>query len=189
MTDIKKPTMLVFMGGQGAGKGTYARLLMKEHEYDYVETGAILRQMPADSVIGQKILRGELVNDEDLFQIMSDAMKTDKDIIVDGFPRTIGQAEWIVKNYADKFDVQVVFLNISEEKMYAHIKNRIAEGQNRADDNDEAAVRKRIESFKSNTLPTIEWLRNVPNVRFFDMKLPTDEIDKNFAYVKEMLNK
>lgn len=188
MTDTK-PTMLVFMGGQGAGKGTYARLLMNQHEYNYVETGAMLRKMPTDSIIGQKILRGELVNDEDLFQIMSDAITTDRDIIIDGFPRTIGQAEWIVQNYSDKFDIKIVFLNISEEKMYAHIQNRIAEGQNRADDNDENAVRKRIESFKTVTLPTIEWLRGVDTVHFYDIKLPTDDIDTNFAYVVEKLSK
>ena len=82
------------MGGQGSGKGTFANLLRKQHDYNYVEAGAILRAMPADSDIKQKISRGELVGDDDLFPIISQHMSTDKDIIMDGFPRTIGQAKW-----------------------------------------------------------------------------------------------
>ena len=93
-----KPDMIVFAGGQGSGKGTFAKLMLKQHDYKYVETGAILRQMPADSEIGQKIARGELVNDNDLFQIIGQQLAVNNDIILDGFPRTIGQAKWLIEN-------------------------------------------------------------------------------------------
>ena len=52
-----KPIMFVFMGGQGSGKGTFANLMLKQHDYKYIETGAILRNMPADSELGKKIAR------------------------------------------------------------------------------------------------------------------------------------
>ena len=178
-----KPQMIVFMGGQGSGKGTFAKLLMQQHDYNYVEAGAILRAMPEDSDIKQKISRGELVGDADLFPIISQHMSVDKDIIIDGFPRTIGQAKWLIDNYAEKFDIKVVFLNISEETMLAHIQNRIKEGGNRADDADTAAVQKRIAAFKSTTMPAIQWLSTLDNVKFYDINLPGDDIDINFAHI------
>ena len=183
-----KPEMIVFMGGQGSGKGTFANLLRKQHDYNYIEAGAILRAMPADSDIKQKISRGELVGDADLFPIISQHMSTDKDIIMDGFPRTIGQAKWLIDNFADKFDIKIIFLNISEETMLAHIQNRIKEGGNRADDADEVAVQKRIAAFKSTTMPAIDWLSTLENVKFYDIHLPTDDIDTNFAHIVKTIN-
>ena len=183
-----KPQMIVFMGGQGSGKGTFAKLLMKQHDYNYVEAGAILRAMPADSDIKQKISRGELVGDNDLFPIISPHISTDKDIIMDGFPRTIGQAKWLIDNFADKFDIKIIFLNISEETMLAHIQNRIKEGGNRADDADTGAVQKRIAAFKTTTMPAIQWLSTLENVKFYDIHLPSDDIDINFAHIIKSIN-
>ena len=183
----QKKEMIVFMGGQGSGKGTFANLLLKERDFNYVEAGAILRQMPRDSAIHEKITRGELLTDAELFPIIADHIKTDKDLILDGFPRTIGQAKWLAENYADKFDIKIIFLNISEETMLAHIQNRIKEGGNRADDNDENAVRKRIAAFKSTTMPAIEWLSQQPNIIFYNVKLPSDDININFNYIKQQI--
>ena len=179
--------MIVFMGGQGSGKGTFAKLLIKQHDYNYVEAGAILRAMPADSDIKQKISRGELVGDADLFPIIAPYISTDKDIIMDGFPRTTGQAKWLIDNYADKFDIKVVFLDISEETMLAHIQNGIKEGGNRADDTDKTAVQKRIAAFKSTTMPAIQWLSTLDNIKFYDINLPTDDINVNFAHIVETI--
>ena len=184
---MTKPDMIVFMGGQGSGKGTFANLLLKQGQFDYVEAGAILRNMPKESAIYQKITRGELVSDEDLFPIISEYIKTDGDLILDGFPRTVGQAKWLIENYADKFNIKIIFLNISEETMIAHIQKRIREGGNRSDDNDMAAVQKRIAAFKSTTMPAIEWLSHQPNIQFYDIKLPTDDIDTNFNYILKQI--
>ena len=182
-----KPDLIVFAGGQGSGKGTFAKLMLKQRDYKYIETGAILRQMPANSEIGQKIARGELVNDNDLFQIIGQQLAINNDIILDGFPRTIGQAKWLIENYAEKFNIRVIFLNISEQRMLAHIQNRIKEGGNRADDSDEVAVQKRIAAFKTTTMPAIEWMSTVPNIVFYDVKLPSDDIDINFNYIMKTI--
>ena len=104
-----KPIMFVFMGGQGSGKGTFANLMLKQHNYKYIEVGNILRKMPADSELSKKMSRGELVADEDLFPIMSEQLSTTQDIIMDGFPRTLGQAKWLIDNYANKFDIKILF--------------------------------------------------------------------------------
>ena len=180
---MTKPNMIIFMGGQGSGKGTFAHMLLDKHDYNYVEVGAILRQMPSDSEIGKKVANGELINDTDLFSIISKYIKTDKGIIIDGFPRSVSQAKWLIDNYANKFNINVIFLNITEDTMIAHIKKRISEGGNRKDDSDENAVRKRIESFKTTTMPAIQWLSKNSDVKFFDIKLPTDDIDVNFEHI------
>lgn len=182
-----KPEMLVFVGGQGSGKGTFAKKLIQDFNYNYVEVGDILRHMPTDSEIGKKIAHGELLQDEELFPIIEKYITTDKDIIMDGFPRTIGQAKWLVKKYSDIFNIRVIFLNITEEKMFAHIQNRIKEGGNRADDMDEKAVRKRIAAFKTTTMPAIEWLSTIKDIEFFDIKLPTDDIDINYNHILKIV--
>lgn len=182
-----KPIMFIFMGGQGSGKGTFANLMLKQHDYNYIETGDILRKMPADSEICKKMQRGELVSDNDLFPIIAKHIKSNHDIILDGFPRTLPQAKWLVENYADKFDIKIIFLNISEQTMIAHIQKRIKDGGNRKDDSDEVAVQKRIIAFKTITMPAIEWLRNVKNISFYDIKLPGDDIDINFALIMKTI--
>ena len=108
---------------------------------------------------------------------------------MDGFPRTLPQAQWLIENYADKFDIKIIFLNISEQTMMAHIQKRIKEGGNRKDDADEAAVQKRIAAFKTTTMPAIEWLKGVPQITFHDVKLPGDDIDINFAFIMKTLGK
>ena len=180
---MTKPDMIVFMGGQGSGKGTFAQMLLTKHDYYYIETGAILRQMPDNSEIGKKVANGELINDNDLFSILSEHIKPGKDIILDGFPRSLAQAKWLICNYANKFNIKIIFLNIPEDTMIAHIKKRIREGGNRKDDSDENAVHKRIESFKTITMPAIQWLSDISDVKFFDIKLPTDDICINFEYI------
>jgi adenylate kinase len=182
-----KRQMIVFMGGAGSGKGTYAHLLMKKHKFNYIEVGAILRELPKRSEIVQKITRGELLTDNELFPIVSTYITTNKDIILDGFPRTLGQAKWLIENYADKFNIKVVFLDVNKTKMIAHIKNRIKEGGNRADDNDENAVNKRIELFKKTTLPAVKWLKTLDNIEFINIKIPSDDINTNFEYIYSKL--
>lgn len=184
-----KPEMIVFMGGQGSGKGTFAHKLLEKHEYNYIEMGAILRQLPETSELRKKIMSGELAKDEELFPIISEYITTDKNIIVDGYPRTIGQAKWLIEKFADKFEITVIFLDITEEKMIAHINNRIKEGGNRTDDADINAVHKRIAAFKSITMPAIQWLSTLNNIRFINIKLPTDDIDVNFEHIYNKLYK
>jgi len=178
-----KPTMFVFMGGQGSGKGTFANLLLKQHDYKYIETGDILRKMPSDCELCKKIYRGELVSDEDLFPIISENLATQKDVIMDGFPRTLGQSKWLIENYANKFDIKILFLDITEQRMLEHIQKRIREGGNRKDDSDETAVQKRLTAFKTTTIPAIQWLSTVQNIKFYDIKLPSDDIDINFKFI------
>ena len=183
-----KPKMIIMMGGQGVGKGTLARKLMERGKYEYMETGAILRALPPESKLAQIIARGDLVADSDLFELLATHFDTDSDMILDGFPRTVGQAKWIAENYSDKFDIHVIYLNVPESVMLARIEKRIREGGGRADDADATIVRRRLDNFWKITMPAIEWLRNAQGIKFSDVDVSDPEADKNFAKVWAALN-
>lgn len=178
-----KPKMIVMMGGQGTGKGTHARRLIERDGYEYIEAGAILRALPPESHIAQIMARGELVPDADLFDLLAKYFDTNSDIIVDGFPRTLGQAQWLVANFADKFDIRIVFLDVPESIMLARIENRLRTIGDRADDADPAIVRRRLDSFWKITMPAIEWLRRAPGIKFADVDVSDDDVNRNFARV------
>ena len=91
--------MIVLMGGQGVGKGTFSKMLRARHDYNYIETGAMFRCLPADSAIAKLIAAGNLVPDTELFKLVASKITNTKDLLVDGFPRTLPQAQWLVKNY------------------------------------------------------------------------------------------
>lgn len=186
-----KYKMIVLMGGQGVGKGTHARRLIDQYGYKYVEAGAILRKLPAESPVAQIMARGELVPDEELFKIIGAAIESVNgfEMIVDGFPRTIGQAQWLVKQYANKYDVRVVYLNVPEKIMLERIENRIREGGGRADDADAAVVRRRLDNFWKTTMPAIEWLRTAPGITFADVDVSAFEFDANYAKVCNALKR
>ena len=164
-----KHTMIVLMGGQGAGKGSIANIMKTEHEYKHIESGALFRSLPADSEIAKIMARGELVPDSELFKLMDSEIDPHADIILDGFPRTLPQAQWLVEKYADKFNIHVLYLDLSEELMIFRINKRIREGGGRADDADNAAVRRRLDTFWKITVPAIEWLRTAPGIKFSDI--------------------
>ena len=178
-----KRNMIVLMGGQGVGKGTFSKMLRTANEYNYIETGAVFRALPADSAIAQLISAGNLVPDSELFKLMADTITDDgHDLLIDGFPRTTPQAQWLVQNYADKFNIHILYLDVPEEIMIHRINKRIREGGGRTDDADATAVRRRLDAFWNITMPAIEWLRNAPGIRFSDVDV-TGPVDENFANI------
>ena len=181
-----KNKMIVLMGGQGVGKGTCAAELRAAHDYNYIETGAMLRGLPADSEIAKIMARGELVPDEMFLQLVADKIAAGGDILMDGFPRTLAQAQWLVESYAHIFDMHVLYLNVPEDVMMARIQKRIAQGGGRADDADAAAVRRRLDTFWKTTMPAIEWLKTAPGVHFADIDA-TGTVAENMAGINAAL--
>lgn len=175
--------MIVLMGGQGVGKGTFARMLGERARYKHIETGKMLRDAAkTNPAVGDIMARGELLPFEMLTKIVSDALDCDSDVLLDGFPRTMDQATWLVDNYADKFNIHILYLDVPEEIMIARIQKRIREGGGRADDADTAAIRKRLDIFWKTTLPAIEWMATVPNIKFSDVDV-TGALDDNFRNI------
>lgn len=178
-----KKDMIILMGGQGVGKGTFSKMLRGRREMDYIETGAMLRALPPESEIARIIARGELVPDDMLLDLVESKINLEHDILLDGFPRTLDQAKWLVEKYADEFNLHVLYLDVPEDVMIQRIQKRIGEGGGRADDADAAAVRRRLDTFWHVTMPAIEWMRHAPGIHFSDVDVTDPSVDHNFVKI------
>jgi adenylate kinase len=158
---------LVLLGPPGAGKGTQGDRLIERHGITRLSTGDMLRAaVKAETPVGLKakdiMARGDLVSDEIVIAIIDDRLKesdVQKGFILDGFPRTVAQAEALDKLLANKgikLDA-VVELKVNEGALLKRIETRIAEmtarGEAlRADDNPEV-LKKRLDAYRSQTAP------------------------------------
>ena len=168
---------IFFLGIQGCGKWTQGKLLFKKlaDKYDYLEMGQLFRAiMSNDNIIGNFckniVNSGGLVDhfvSHDWFhtalQIVS---KKGVGIMVDGFPRAMEQAQFMLKKMEEyKRDFVIVHFELSKEKAIERMQKRAAiEG--RADDTIEAMTT-RINAFMDETLSVIkyfEWLGKVITV-------------------------
>lgn len=180
--------LVLMMGGQGSGKGTLSKKLLEENpNFTYIETGAMLRALPEKSPLRAIIERGEMVPDIEVFKLLESKIMAGGDVLLDGFPRKVSQAQWLVEKFGDKFDTIAVYLNLPESLMLKRIQNRIAEGGGRADDADSLAVRRRLNNFRQETMPAIDWLRSVKNVRFLEIPIADAPIDVNYKTLKNAL--
>ncbi|PYG85672.1 adenylate kinase [Ruminiclostridium sufflavum DSM 19573] len=96
---------IILLGAPGAGKGTQAKVISEKYEIPHISTGDIFRaNIKGNTALGQKVKgyldKGELVPDELTVEIIKDRLENNdcaKGYILDGFPRTIPQAEYLDK--------------------------------------------------------------------------------------------
>jgi len=186
-----KRNLIVLLGVQGSGKGTVATGLCNIRDCDYVETGALFRGLDRTSELGAQIgaiiESGQLVPDNLTFQLVESNLSADRDVLTDGFPRTVQQAEWLIKWAAENdFTTKVVLLDIPKEVAYQRIQTRLNEGGGRKDDADHSAVERRLNTYYAETEPMVKFLRSAPGVQFFGID-GTQSKEKVFADVKESL--
>jgi adenylate kinase len=160
---------LILLGPPGAGKGTQAQRLVQRHGIVQLSTGDMLRAaVKAKTPIGRKaeaiMARGELVPDDMVVAIVSDRIDEPdarKGFILDGFPRTVAQAEALERLLAEKglrLDA-VVELKVDEGALLKRLASRIAEMRARGepvrpDDNPEA-LKTRLDVYRTQTAPLI----------------------------------
>lgn len=149
--------MIVLMGAAGAGKGTQGHLLQQETGYDYISTGEILREL-ATPTQQERMLAGELLDDDEIFKIVDEALAAAGDpnrVILDGFPRTVRQADWLLRQVsAGRFAKPcVVNLEVSEAVMHDRLASR-----GRQDDAEEV-IRHRFQSYQDVTTPVLKHLK------------------------------
>lgn len=154
-------TRLIFLGPPGAGKGTQAKILAEHVGIPHISTGDILRAaLKAQTPLGIKAQsymdKGDLVPDQ-LVQEMVEERLGQPDIaagwILDGFPRTVKQAEFLSEllKLLDQPSVKVVNFDVPDDVVVERLLSR-----GRADDT-ESVIRHRLEVYRAETAPLINY--------------------------------
>jgi adenylate kinase len=187
---------LIFLGPPGAGKGTQAARIEERYGIRQLSTGDMLRAaVAAGTPIGQRakdiMARGELVPDEVVVQIISERLDQPdcaRGFILDGFPRTVAQAEALedlLKSKGIRLDA-VVELEVDGSILIERIEKRAREtaGGPRADDNAEA-LKKRLEVYHAQTAPLVAFYRDKGLLRTVDGMASMDEVTDQIVSVLE----
>ena len=157
------------MGPPGAGKGTQAILICEKHGIPQISTGEILREAVKNATpLGLKAKelmdRGELVPDEVVIGIVRERLSsedTQKGYILDGFPRTVAQADALKKMLSAMGEEKklnlALALDVPEEDLVQRILGR-AQKEARLDDTEEV-IRARIKTYSEKTQPLLDYYR------------------------------
>jgi adenylate kinase len=160
---------LIIIGPQGAGKGTQAQLLCHEHDFVHISIGEIFRwHMEHHTKLAARVTRimneGRLVPDEIVQEVVSKRLEEHDwnwGFVLDGFPRTRSQAEYLFENW--NLD-HAVYLDIPDQIVHQRVLTRAALGQGggftkRADDNPQA-LRVRLQEYHDKTAPLLQLFQN-----------------------------
>ena len=202
---------LVLLGPPGSGKGTQGERLQSDFRLPYYATGDILRAAVRDETeIGreakQYMDRGDLVPDEVIIGVISERLQSDEaadGFILDGFPRTTGQAEALDKELEglDRELTAAILIDVAEEEVVRRLGGRRtcvkqghifhvefdppekegvcdicgAELVVRDDDKPEV-IRNRLEQYHSKTEPLVEYFENAGILKRVDGSAAPDEV-------------
>jgi adenylate kinase len=159
---------LVLLGPPAAGKGTQARRMTDRFGGVHIDTGDILRaNAERGTELGRKartfMERGDLVPDEVVIDMVLERVGESDcalGFVLDGFPRTVPQAEALDRRLGelDRPLDATVGLEVEEDELRRRLAERARE-QDRPDDDDEQAIRQRLELFVSETGPLLDYYR------------------------------
>ncbi len=190
--------VIIMLGAQGTGKGTVAGLLSESIEIPQISTGDIFRKnisekTPLGIEANKYISKGELVPDDITVPMLENRLNYEdakNGAILDGFPRTIEQAEKLDEMLAQngkKVDLVVNLVTPREEIIDRMLTRRVCTNQDckttyniklnpprvegicdkcgsvlkqRADDSDPEAINKRLEIYEEKTSPLVEYYQN-----------------------------
>jgi adenylate kinase len=202
---------IILLGAPGAGKGTQAKLLAAHYGIPHISTGDILRDNVARGTeLGKKakavMERGELVSDDLVNGMMAERLKQpdcERGFVLDGFPRTLAQAEWLDGELAGNEGRPPVVVNVAvgynqllqrltgrgtcpvDGKIYnIHLQPPKNEGVcdlcgtrliQRVDDT-EAVISERLRSYERQTLPLEDYYRKQGRLRRVQGELPVGQV-------------
>ena len=147
--------MIIFMGVAGAGKSMQGKMLADEHGYAWISTGELFRVL----VTGdrrQQMLEGKLLSDDEVIALVDKTLKMidlNKEFMLDGFPRTKPQADWLLEQVNEgRLNITAV-LNITATREV--VRERLL-ARGRPDDT-EAAIERRFTEYEKVTMPIVEY--------------------------------
>ena len=179
---------IILFGPPGAGKGTQAQMLVSEFGMVQLSTGDMLRAaIAAETELGLKAKSimdaGQLVSDDIMIGMIAermDAPECANGVILDGFPRTLPQAEALDAMFAEKGITldRVIEIVVDEAALFDRIEKRAAEtGGARGDDNAEVLA-KRLKVYHENTAPVLPYYREQGSFVQIDGMQSIDEVGK-----------
>ena len=194
---------LILLGPPGAGKGTQAQRLVQNHGIVQLSTGDMLRaavaaQTPTGLIAKDIMASGGLVPDEVVVSIIADRIEQDDarhGFILDGFPRTVPQAEALdalLKKKKLKLDA-VIELRVNESALLARVEKRVAEmlerGESvRADDTPEV-LSKRLSNYRAQTEPLVHHYSAKRKLITIDGMMPIEEVTAEIERVLAAVTK
>ncbi|SRR5574344_1398211 len=185
----------VLFGPPGAGKGTQATAMVEKYNLHHISTGALLRkEIASGSPLGMKakelIENGCLVPDEVVEGMIESEFRTVKGVdgfLLDGFPRTLAQAEALDRLLAKTGEsvTATVSIMIPDEMIMERIKGRALK-EGRADDASEDIINNRISTYHKQTEPLIEYYRNAGKYHEVDGTGNIDEVREGVFSVMKL---
>lgn len=166
---------IVLIGIQGAGKSTQGNMLSEKYDIPYLSSGHIFREMAKEKTqlgrwLKETLNSGALVPDDTTLEIVLTYLQKpeyEKGFILDGFPRTVVQAE-AFNGALDK----VVYIKVSDKEAMWRISGRT----DAREDETLPAIRKRIQLFHEHTEPVVEYYRGQGKVVEVDGEVSVDEV-------------
>lgn len=148
--------MIIFFGPAGAGKSVQGQILSARHGWRWLSAGQLLRDAH-DLELLKQMQSGDLVDVSVVNKIMGEALKRSKDIdhvILDGYPRQLSQAEWLVstQHEHERSIALVVVLEVPQSELLRRLQLR-----GRVDDTPES-IAKRMTIYRSEIYPILTYL-------------------------------
>jgi adenylate kinase len=183
---------LILLGPPGAGKGTQAQRLVHKHDIVQLSTGEMLRSaVAAQTPIGLQakdiMASGQLVPDEIVIGIISDRLDQPdmkNGFILDGFPRTVPQAEALdelLRHKHLKLDA-VIELRVNESALLSRVETRVAEMRARGEDvrvdDTPEVLSKRLASYRTLTEPLIHYYSERRKLLTVDGMMTIEEVTR-----------
>lgn len=175
--------MIIFTGVAGSGKSMQGKMLADQLGLPWLSTGEFLRML----VSGEKreaMLAGKLLDDAEIIQLVRKIfalIDTTEEFVLDGFPRTVAQADWLINQAKHKqlHISAVVHLTANEDTVLERLT-----GRGRQDDNPES-IRERFKEYQESILPILKDFKN-HDIPVFDIDSETDIDSINFAIRKAL---
>jgi adenylate kinase len=187
---------LILLGAPGAGKGTQAKRLETEHGLKQLSTGDMLRaEITSKSELGQQVEKiladGNLVSDDIMVEMIANRItKADckRGFILDGFPRTVAQAEALdamLKDNELALDA-VIEVKVDEEALFDRIAKRSEEEGGTRADADVETIKHRMKVYNDLTAPIIPHYKASGLLQPVDGMRPIDEVAMQIDAILEL---